>query len=119
MYALNKIRRYCKENAYLLVRPEVFESPECTKSLLCSHKYFTTQTKEMTSSVTPYVCSKHPLGPYRQHPGILHPAPDSRPPLNFTAFSAFSGYTENQNWVEPATFTTTTTQTAAVTHFIG
>lgn len=76
----------------------------------------TTQTKEMTSSVTPYVCSKHPLGPYRQHPGILHPALDSGPPL---AFTAFSGYAENQSWVELATFTTTTTQTAAVTHFIG
>lgn len=76
----------------------------------------TTQTKEMTSSVTPYVCSKHPLGPYKQHPGILHPALDSGAPL---AFTAFLGYAENQSWVELATFTTTTTQTAAVTHFIG
>lgn len=92
--------------------------PQNTPRIHCVMRgYFITQTKEITSLVTPNVCSKHPLGPHRQHPGILHPALDSRP---LHTLVVFSGYSENQDWVEPTTLTTTTTtQTVKSSVFIG
>lgn len=83
------------------------DSPKHTESPLCYERYFIFPRQKRWHHWSHLMCALNirwgRKGSIQEFSTLLQ---GSRPPL---ALPVFSGYTENQDWVEPATFTTTTT----------